>query len=291
MPLTDPPPEFNPPWDLHILRGQGPVRLGGLLEVNWAKAADETNLRTYDDYASRHNDVEMRFRPTFNYGIAGDSYVGFGIELNRLTGVLTANAWPIANAAPANFIVEVTVANNGTRVNGEHFQVALLRVHVHRQINRIWLTPPTLSVRRPDVGSTNNTHCAFTVRALFDDGVVGDITFSDQMTMLPRNHFARDASRLQRIHLPGTAADGTTVPIMATTSPAWANQFDDGHIQILTPWAVETNFPRAEWIDGDPRVLDGTRPPEDLPNVLFVSCGFRTDGGAGDESGSRPSRM
>jgi hypothetical protein len=290
MPLTDPPPVFIPPWDLHILRGQGPVRLGRLLWVNWARAANETDLHTYDDYASRYNDVEMRFRPAFNYGIGGDSYVGFGIELNRLTGVLTANAWPVANAAPANFIVEVTVANNGTGVNGVHFPTALLRVHLHRQVNRIWLTPRTLSVRRPDVGETTNTACAFTVRALFDDGVVGDITLSDQMTMLPANHFRRERVGtnwygLQRIALPDTAANGTTVPITATTSAAWGNQFDDGQIQILMPWAVETDLPRAVWIDGNPRVLDGTRPPEDLPNVLFVSCGFLTDGTAADESG------
>jgi hypothetical protein len=287
MPLTDPPPAFNPPWDLHILRGQGPVRLGGLLWVHWEQTPDDIGFSTFDDYAARFSDVEMRFRPTFNYSIAGDSFVGFGIELNRLTGVLTANAWPPASFAPSNFIVEVTVADNGAGpLNALHFPVALLRVHVHRQVSLMWLTPRLLSVRRDNPGDLENTGSTFAVRALFDDGVVGDITTSDQLTMLPADHFRRTRSGLRQIHLPATVPDNTMVAISATTSPAWGGLSYDGNVRVLTPWTSEQNIPRAEWIDGDRRVLDGTRPVEDLANVLFVNCGFLTDRSAADESHS-----
>src|SRR3954453_21522278 len=110
MPLLDPAPVFSPPWDVECVRGQGPVQLGDLLSVNWVEDDGTQGFGSFAEYAQHHHDVEMLFRPVFNYSIAGDRFVGFGIELNRANGELTANAWPATSHAPANFIVEAIVA-------------------------------------------------------------------------------------------------------------------------------------------------------------------------------------
>jgi hypothetical protein len=278
MPLTAA-PGFSPPQDLHVLRGQGAVQLGQLLHVNWLDDSGSATSGSYSQYRQGHTDVEMVFQPIFNFAMSVDfnTFLGFGIELDRATGELRVGAWPSTSPAPACFMVEAKVARNGT--GGPQFEPAPLRIHVHRSIDRIWLTPHRLSIRFPPASEFADhgfaeTNYAFTVRARFDDATTGDFTFSDQLQMLPADHFNVQPGRVQRIRILSTASAGDTIAITASTSAAWGSHSDGGEINLLPAWETNPQIPRAELIAGHPDVLDGTKPPDDLPNVLFVSCGF-----------------
>jgi hypothetical protein len=146
-----------------------------------------------------------------------------------------------------------------------------MRVHVHRSVDRIWLMPSRFSIRylRPD---------AFRDVALrrpaifFTVATTGDSTFSEQLQMLPADHFDVRPNHLQNVRIPATASAGDTIAVMCA---AWGNHSpppDSHESHLLEAWAAEPHVPSAELISGHPHVLHRTKPPDDLPNVLFVAC-------------------
>jgi hypothetical protein len=94
--------------------------------------------------------------------------------------------------------------------------------------------------------------------------------------MLPAEHFSRRASGTWWILIHETEQPGNIAAITARVPTTWGGQQATGIIEITQPWD-DSNVPAIEWIDGNPQIWDGTVPPEDAPNVLFVSCGFAND--------------
>ena len=88
-----------------------------------------------------------------------------GFTLNPITGALTFGTMP-SGARLRNFVVCARVVLTDSKILEKK-----IRIHVHDDIERLWLTPGSLSA--PPASSSRR----FSVLAEFDDGVVGDITW------------------------------------------------------------------------------------------------------------------
>jgi IgA Peptidase M64 len=115
----------------------------------------------------RDPSVNVLFVPRF----AG-SPDNHGVRVDVQTGEVT-----VASPLPGpprlrSFVIEATVSDPGPPGSGQppsSFQLSV-RVNVHEDIERMWLTPSPLTVRE------NAKGVRFTVLAEFDDGAIGDIT-------------------------------------------------------------------------------------------------------------------
>jgi hypothetical protein len=113
------------------------------------------------------------------------------------------------------------------------------------------------------------------VRARFDDGTVGDVTFSDQLTFEPAvNFWLQEAGETHRIAIPADVPIGLPIDLTVTTSDQWGHREARGSVVVLDSWENTHNLAAAEWIGGHPQILDGTLRPQQVPNVLFLACGF-----------------
>jgi hypothetical protein len=147
----------------------------------------------------------------------------------------------------------------------------VVRIHVHLSVASIRLTPSLLSLRRQKPsGHAEDAGPQFAVRAEFDDGTTGDISYSDDLTFTPATWFQ---GRLIRI--PASAAN-TVAPfaVTVTASAKWNSKSAQAQLEVLQPWATEPNVPTADLLDGQPGVWDGTIKPETVPNIIFLGCGF-----------------
>jgi hypothetical protein len=261
---------FSNGYDVHVLRGGSTTPLSKLMEV-WPKTG---TFCTFFDYLhTRHEtDVSIEFRPVFRCDDRPGEFFGFGIHVDRSEGTVKVDAGPPPQHQPANFLVEVKVIRNGADLDPPDFPVRLIRVHIHGGVEKIWLTPPGLGVRRPVAAGACKTSYGFTVRAQFDDGTVGDVTYGGELAFSPASHFyVRPKEWEQRIQLPANATAGTTFPVTVTL---WGKSSQPQDVSVLEPWATEANIPNAVWIDGHVGVMNGSVKPDNVPNVLFMACGF-----------------
>ncbi len=275
MPITLASFRFGTGYDVHVLRGQSTVPLSKLLGV-FPKTG---TICTFFEYVNdRHQtDVGIEFRPVFRCDENASEFFNFGIHVNRTDGTVSVDPGPPPQHQPSNFIVEATVTRNaGVPAPGE-FPVTVIRIHVHGSVDKIWLTPQNLTIRRPVATGDCKTPYGFTVRAQFDDGVVGDVTYSDQFDLSPATHFyVKPDEKERRVQLPASAGVGSHVPVTVTTSAAWGSRASTGphELIIAEPWATEPAVPQAEWLDGKADIMNGSVKPETVPNVLFMATGF-----------------
>ena len=257
-------------YDVHVLRGRATTPLSKLMQV-WPKTG---TFCSFYDYVHTRNqtDVSIEFRPVFRCDDRPGEFFGFGIHVDRAEGTVNVDAGPPPQHQPANFLVEAKVIRNGADLDPPDFPARLIRVHVHGGVDNIWLTPPGLGVRRPVAAGACQTNYGFTVRAQFDDGTVGDVTYSGELSFSPASHFyVKSEQWEQRIQLPADATVGAAIPV---TVSLWGKTSPPQNITVLEPWATESNIPNAVWIDGHVGVMNGSVKPDNVPNVLFMACGF-----------------
>lgn len=268
MPITS--IRFGTPWDIHLLRGQHTGSLRERLQV--VDVADGES-RSLQEYAALHDDLKVSFQPVFKAApdATGKKLQGFEIYVDRQTGDVEAKPNP-PSPAPSSFMLEAVVDDNGT--GSPLIPNAVVRVHVHAGVTNLWLTPEKLTIRRLKVaGQQEDTRCRFTVRAQFDDGTVGDVTESGELTFTPADWFAGTV-----IRIPARAGDTVLdLDVSVKTSAKLGSMPAQGKLDILPSWAREPNPPQAELVDGAPDVWDGTLKPERVPNVVFISSGFIDD--------------
>ena len=137
--------------------------------------------------AEQHNDVTFHVEPNFN-GVARKRR-GPGPRVDTTTGAVTVDASP-PSPTRRNFIIEVTARNIGAP--GE-FKDSI-RPQVHKAVTSVWLTPARLTIRPRPPGPANVSHGCFTVRAQFDDGVIGDLTFGHDITWTPALHVSSNGN-------------------------------------------------------------------------------------------------
>ena len=266
---TYPPPREAA--DIHVLRGQSTDNLRDRL---WVEQSAEAAWEPLSGYTG--DDVEFLFVPVFKieYDASEPEFRNFGIRVNKATGRVTVeNDWN-PNSSPRNFIVEAQVTDNGSGIPPVKIKNAIIRVHVHLSVEQIWLTPSLLSVRRAKpAGHEEKTSYQFTVRAQFDDGTVGDLTFAGGLTFSPAQWFSGSLVRIP----PQAAASVTPFKVKVTASPKWNSRSAEARLEVLKPWAAEADVPAAVLLDGNPDVWSGALKPENVPNILFLGCGFQSE--------------
>src|SRR4030095_14337529 len=176
-----------------------------------------------------------------------------------------------AGHSPSSFIVEVSVEHNGDGIPAPLIPNGILRVHVHRSVKNVWLTPTKLTIRREQTaGHEEVTGARFTVRAQFDDDTVGDITDSGEVSFTPAAWFGFD----NFVRIPESAGSAVApFKVKAKTSTNWNGKQSEGTLEILRPWSKEQAVPTADLVDGAPPGFAGTLKPNRLPNVLFLAPG------------------
>lgn len=205
---------------------------------------------------------------------------GHGVTVDPGNGQVTAATGAAAPFQNFNFIMTARQI-----IGGVGTLETQIRVHVHRGVKKIWLTPETLS---PRLGSDE---MRFTVLAQFDDDTVGDITDWPQLTytsaaptkvkVLPASATVRKGT-LSAVAA-NTDADITVKLVLSTLS---INLQATGKAFALPSWADAGKAAKVAFVDGG----SGTRPDETDPdgsnptsvrivvekrtNVLFISDGF-----------------
>jgi len=270
---------FLPEEDLHVLRGTPPILLPKLLRVEWGEgdAAQSGSLEDYNNAHAPVSDVVVEFRPTFQHPPNQPTFENFKIRIARGTGELQVLAGPVPEPKPHNFIIEATLTFNGAAPLPAE-RTARLRVHVHKSVERVWMTPSRLSVARPDPVQpwTGRTFFRFTVRAEFDDGSAADITNTLNYAVDPADaDFVTSASEPPWIRIPENMTVGQVRTISFRTMSAWNSRTAHADIAVVEPWPTASDVPNAELVDGHPDVWSGTLKPEKVPNVLFFGAGFR----------------
>jgi hypothetical protein len=262
-----------PDRDVHVLRGFSSRDL-----------IDDLRFRDEEDEAAEDAEIDkgqIVFQPLFKGDQNGDLWENpdLGISVNTKTGEVIPDP-PAAepfDKVKNNFILEI----RGVAPAFETTNTEVIRVHVHMVVANVWLTPPTLTIRPSGVPLPELTRSRFTVHALFDTGITGDLTLNHGVrwkTAPPadpiRNVAASGWLRIDSADVPPVDIEITaTLPAAlgdATTPPA--------KLQIRPAWQNDLDPPRARIVAGSAHageLWEGTILPERVPNVLVVSDGFR----------------
>src|SRR5262249_52137238 len=140
-------------YDFHLLPGLATPPLTNLL------------VASIDDDETDATDLPDGVTLTFATNLT--THQGTGVSLRADGRVSLTN--PLPGPTPAlprlrSFIVPATLSD------GTQSVTARVRIHVHDGLTRTWLTPTQLTVHR------GASPVKFTHLALFDDGVIGDIS-------------------------------------------------------------------------------------------------------------------
>jgi hypothetical protein len=264
--------------DIHLLRGHstGDLWSDRLFFIEPARVAPAEQY--FRD--NQPPDVKLVFQPLFK----GDStpaqnlppeqpphkiFSGQGITVDMLTGRVTVAALP-PPLPKNNFIMEVTANNKGPGAGPPMTET--IRIHLHTSISSLALTPTTLTVRPAAAMRTEpeETGYRFTLRALFDDGTMGDLTEHHGVIWSPDDHVNNLG---QLIIAPGDVVNGLPIKITATLPPELGGGTASANLQIAPPWRDDdpalrqiSIVPGGGW--------PGTTLPETAPNILFLGDGF-----------------
>lgn len=231
------------------------------------------------DYLKNHTDVRLFFRPTFRHldNQVSKNLENFGIHVDRANGTVVVDPGPIPGFSPANFLIEIFAFQ--TVVTPASVPRLAIRVHVHDGVERIWLTPDTLTVRRRTAGSAEDTGYRFTARARFTDGVVGDITLFHGVTWTPSKHFKpppdntrESAEAIGFIQLPA-GFSGPPIIVEATLMVKGSSFLARATFSVAPPWAAEPATLSVSLLAGTPSTFAGNS-PANVPNVLLLGAGF-----------------
>jgi hypothetical protein len=254
-------------YDIHVLR-DGPS----------SKALDGSfsNL----DPGGPAPDFEPRFR-------GAGTPNNHGVTVTTNTGEVTATAHPSpVQPKLRNFLMIARQNLAGGPLE------TIIRVHVHDSVQKLWLTPSTLSV---PMGATERR---FTVLALFDDGVVGDISDWPQLayrssdaSISVANTGDPDPGAPQPIVLGGglgindpAGTSVITVDLKLSTPPT--DLSDAAMVRARPSWVEEARKSGVKFVKGPVVPVGDDIDPDspfnilsvlkNAPNILFLAEGFRS---------------
>jgi hypothetical protein len=279
--------------DIHLLRGDlahntsRPLLDFALMFTEILPAGPvEISAPAYFQKHRTNVDVVVECLPTFRHidDHVSANLENFGIHVNRATGTVLVDPGPIAKPFPSNFLIQVNARHLNVTPAPAAVPPIFLRVHVHDGVDRIWLTPERLTVRRNTPGSAEATSYRFTVRARFTDGTVGDVTLHHGVTWTPTpkhfqpGPFTQPELREEPgfIQLPANFM-GPETTVTATWQAGGGAHSATARFTVAPPWANEApaTLPTIELVSGTPAVWSGSS-PERSPNVLMMGAGFAT---------------
>ncbi len=156
--MPAPRPAFQPPFDIHLMRGQT-IQLEHLLEIEGTEAAD---------YIDAHANIKYNFSTSFpaSNKLKISAAVGNASSRKPTCKITLDSAAPTdTDYLMGSFVVYVTVTDTTDSTTAE----TGLRIHVHDAIEEIWMTPNPFTVYQ----GIESERCA--LYALFKDGVVAEI--------------------------------------------------------------------------------------------------------------------
>jgi hypothetical protein len=198
---------------------------------------------------------------------------GHGITVDAKTGEVTLS--PPTDMNGRSFLLKVDV-KQGTDPTVTTF----LRIYVHNVLQRMWITPKRLTVRK------SAKSVRFSVLALFDDGVIGDIS---NWSPFERTDTPGDRTY---VHLPKVdtpvlswSAGGGPITVDQQTG-ILAAPTDIGETPITVQFsagtasgnAVGTAVCAPAWTNGvnlDLAGGPGVAQADKVPNILFLPDGFQ----------------
>ncbi|HTM25363.1 MAG TPA: hypothetical protein VL225_09230 [Vicinamibacterales bacterium] len=270
--------------EIHVLAGttSADLRIQHLL-FQTRDANHDIQYQQAAEYFITNSDVTLKFTiadASKKPGLSTRDFSLLGIRLNTDSGEVTVGPNPnppaqplpaLAPLFPQNFLVEVTATNSGAAEPLKE----MIRIHIHKSIAKIWLTPSTMKLRPRNAGLfPETTPVRFGLRARFDDDTVGDITdwvgveWKTTRGAATTNNI--DASDGTLTILAGdSAAAPITVAAKLTAFPALGTV--TATLRVIEPWKPSAPI--------EARLVPGGGWPkpfalEAVPNVLFVPDGF-----------------
>lgn len=228
------------------------------------------------EYFQNNADVTLTFTIADASKDAGASTRTFtGISVNRDSGAVTVNSAATMPALfPQNFLIEAHATTAGQPPFRE-----LIRVHIHRSIQRIWLTPAVLNLRPMVAPESDDTiKQRFALRGRFDDETVGDLTDFPGVTWASKRGTTAtthvDAEGALRI----TAADVGAADVTVTATLPGVAAPASATIHAVASWGPAAPIdarlvPGGGW----PLNLNNVPlpfAPEAVANVLFIPDGY-----------------
>jgi hypothetical protein len=254
--------------DIHVLRGQSSADL----TVDQLQfIVDPITHPFAHDYLANNNDVALTF--TVDPVPADDVFDNQGIEVDDHTGQVTLTQdQPPADGDPRtnNFILVVTASNpaDDSAIDSDR-----IRVHIHTSVTDFALTPRTLTIRPAQAtrAAPEQTAYRFTLRAVFDDGTMGDLT-AFHGVVWSSNPLDRVDPATGKIRIGVGDTDGTAITVIATLPDAFGGDSRSATVQVGRPWRDDPDVPLASIVVGGG--WPGTTLPDIAPNVLFLGDGY-----------------
>ena len=249
--------------DVHLVRGQTSQTLltHHLFFVRQDNAVVSAFKYIFDPPAP--GDVEVHFIAQIKGHPNGDTFVGPGVEISTLTGSVKVLD-PLPPIRLHNFILIAQIS----RLPDHNVLFTLpLRFHIHDSVSQLWLTPDPLTIRPAATTRPDSTGYRFSVRAQFDDGIVGDLTDNHGVAWACTNPANIDADGFLTL-LPGDGF-GTQLSVSATLPAAMGSMTLTRQAIIDRPWDDPT---RATIIGAGG--WPGKAEPNTVPNFLFLCDGY-----------------
>ena len=145
---------FNPPFDLHLLRGQS-VDMSDFIVVG------DTLI---SEYESNHENVKFQYKILSHGHYENNIYRVLDFSFDQNSRILRIDrAWPKNDIYNFIFIVKAEDRNDKSSTEAE------LRIHIHNSITSAWLTPSPLTAYVGIPGFRASIY------AQYDDGIVSEV--------------------------------------------------------------------------------------------------------------------
>ena len=260
--------------DIHVIRGTKSIKL--LDRITYGEELDEINVSWWFGWDPFPPDVKsVKFTPLFQTDAGTNG--GFGVSVDIDTGVVTAG--PAAGGLVLhNFLLKCEV----TFKAGDVQRVLWVRVHVHDEVKRCWLTPSPLTVFRgePDPKDDLDPHKwqasaqRFSVLAELATAGEPDPPLVCDISLVPGIKWTSLTTGVT-IDAAGKITLTTLgdFKVKAELPTSWGGAEAEGDGIAVLGWHEQPAERRRAWLRAGP----GSDRLDEVRNLLLVSEGFTED--------------
>ncbi len=242
-------------FDIHVLEGKTSHHLDARLEVLYNGVWLTNQPADPNDPASKlPSSVKFKFVPE-----VAASPASLGLTVDAAVGsVLVTKPRPAYPLRVDNFLLRAEVSEGGP----PFATTPRIRVHVHESLvgAKVWLAPRQLTLR----ASASRQH--FSVLALFDDGTIGDLTYSPDLRW---SKGAGDSVTLDTFSGALTGASIADKGTITVKLPNWDGVTASAPVTTRLSWEMLGKAGVARFLGGP-----GKARAASVPNVLLLPEGF-----------------